>query len=338
MQSRGLIVAAIVAMAAVAGAYFVGLIPPRVTGTCEVNQVATIQLPNVSGRIDHMAYDSGMKRLFVAALGNNSVAIVNVNSGRFERSLNRFSEPQGVVYVSTYDQVYVSNGGTGIVNVLQASSLASVANISLGSDADNMRYDSASNLVYIGYGQGAVAVLNAATRVIHGTVQLSGHPEGFQVDTTSGRMFVNVPTSGYIAVASTATYTVTQRWPLSNATGNYPMALDLAHGRLFVGSRSPAQLMVIDTGTGKTIATLNVPADPDDIHYDGENGCIFVSSGSGYLTVVKEDDPFHFSVVREIATSANARTSLLVQEQGLFFVAAPASQNAQAMTFEYRIV
>jgi DNA-binding beta-propeller fold protein YncE len=337
MIRRGLIAIAIVAIAAVAGAYFLGLIPLHATGTCDVSQVASIPLPNTNGRIDHMAYDPGLKRLFVAALGNNSLAVVDINSGRFEQSINGFREPQGVVYIPAQDQVYVSNGGTGIVNVLQPNSLAIVANISLGSDADNMRYDSASGLVYIGYGQGAVAVLNPAIRVIHGTVQLSGHPEGFQVDFKSGRMFVNVPTSGYIAVASATTFTVTDRWPLSNTTGNYPMALDPANGRLFVGTRSPAQLMVIDMGTGKTIATLSVPSDPDDIYYDGANGCIYVSSGSGYLTTVKETDPSHYSVVKEIATSTNARTSLLVPEQGLYFVAVPATQDAQAKIIEYRI-
>ncbi len=337
MRWRVLIVAAIVALAAVAGAYFTGLFPTRAPGTCEIDQVGSITLPNVNGRIDHMAFDPGRQRLFVAALGNNSVDVVDLNSGRFQRSLGGFSAPQGVVYVSSSDQVYVSNGGTGIVNVLQAGSLMSVANISLGSNADNMRYDTGSNLVYIGYGQGAIAVVNAATRAVAGTVQLSGHPEGFQVVAGSRTMFVNIPTSGYIAVASTAAYAVTDRWPLSNATGNYPMALDQSHGRLFVGTRSPAQLIVIDTGTGKTIAALSVPQDSDDVYYDVVNDCVFVSSGSGYLMAVKGGDSFHYSVVQEIATSADARTSLLVSERGLFFVAAPSVQNSQARLIEYRI-
>ena len=330
-------VAVIVAVAAVAGAYFLGLIPPNSTGACQLNQVGSIQLPNVSGRIDHMAYDPGLKRLYVAALVNNTVAVVNVSSGRFERSLNGFSEPQGVVYVSSTDQVYVSNGGTGIVNVIGANSLKNIANISLGSDADNIRYSQGSNLVYIGYGKGGVAAVDLTTRGIAGAVPLPGHPEGFQVDTGSGRMFVNVPTSGYIAVASTATYAVSQRWPLSNATGNYPMALDQSHGRLFIGTRSPSQLVVIDTGSGANITTLGLPSDPDDIYYDGANSCIYISSGAGYLTAVKEINPSHYSVVKQVTTSPNARTSLLVPDRGLYFIAAPASQASQASIIEYRV-
>ncbi len=330
-------VAAIVAVAAVAGAYFLGLIPLNSTGACQFNQVGSIQLPNVSGRIDHMAYDPGLKRLFVAALINNTVAVVDVNSGLFERSLNGFSEPQGVVYISSTDQVYISNGGTGIVNVIGANSLKNIANISLGSDADNIRYLQGSNLVYVGYGKGGVAAVDLTTRAIAGAVTLPGHPEGFEVDAESGYMFVNVPTSGYIAVASTALYTVSQRWPLSNATGNYPMALDQSHGRLFIGTRSPTQLVVIDTGSGTTITTLGLPSDPDDIFYDGANSCIYISSGSGYLTAVKETDPSHYSVVKQVTTSMNARTSLLVPDQGLFFIAAPASQASQASIIEYRV-
>jgi hypothetical protein len=336
MIRRGLIVIAIVAIATVAGAYFLGLIP-RTTGTCDVSQVASIPLPSANGRIDHMAYDPGLKRLFVAALVNNSVAVVDINSGRFERSLSGFSEPQGLVYIPSTDQVYISNGGTGVVNVLNANSLANVAIVSLGSDADNMRNYPGSNLVYIGYAQGGIAVVNATTRAIAGTIQLAGHPEGFQVDTGSGTLFVNVPTSGYVAVANAATYTVTQRWPLLNATGNYPMALDQPNGRLFVGTRSPAQLVVIDIVSGKTITTLSLPPDPDDIYYDGMNGCIYISSGAGFLTLVRENDPSHYSVVKEVATPTNARTSLLVPDQGLYFVAAPASQASQAEIIEYRV-
>jgi outer membrane protein assembly factor BamB len=337
MRAGVLIVVAVVALAAVAGAYFIGWIPTRATDACEVHQAASIALPNVSGRIDHLAFDPGLQRLFVAALVNNSVAVVNVSSGLFERSLRGFSDPQGAVYVSSTDQFYVSNGGTGVVNVLQANSLTTVANISLGSDADNMRYDIGTNLVYIGYGQGAIAVVKASTPAVVGTVQLSGHPEGFQVDTGSGRIFANIPTSGYIAVASTSTYSVTERWPLSNATGNYPMAFDQSHGRLFVGTRSPAQLLVIDTGTGNTIAALSIPSIPDDVYYDVANGCVFVSSGSGYLTAVNGADLLHYSVVQETATATNARTSLLVSDQGLLFVAAEASQGSPAKIIEFRI-
>lgn len=338
MRWLALTVVSVVALAAFAGAYFVGLIPlTGTTGTCGLNQTGSIPLPNLNGRIDHMAFNPRLQSLYVAALGNNSVDVVNVSSGQFQRVIAGLSEPQGVLYVSSTDQVYVSNGVTGVVNVFGGSSLVSVANISLGSDADNIRYDQGSNLVYVGYGQGGVAVVNATARTVIGTIQLSGHPEGFQVDTTSGKVFVNVPTSGYIAVADTTTRTVTDRWPLANATGNYPMALDQTHGRLFVGTRSPAQLMVIDVGTGKTIATLSISSDPDDIYYDGANGCIYISSGSGYLTAVKQSDPFHYSVVKQLATSTNARTSLLIPDQGLYFVAAPATQNSPARIIEYKI-
>ncbi|HZW84588.1 MAG TPA: YncE family protein [Nitrososphaerales archaeon] len=302
-----------------------------------MSEAGMIPIPNLNGRIDHMAFDSQRQQLYVAALGNNSLDVVDLASGQLKRALVGFNEPQGVAYVSGSDRVYVSNGGSGVVNILDANSLSTVASISIGPDADNIRYDPNLNLVYIGYGQGAVAAMNSTSQDVVGTIGLAGHPEAFAIDQPSRTMFVNVPGSGYIAVANTSTYSVLERWPLGNATGNFPMALDTANSRLFVGTRSPAELVVIDSGTGKTVTTLSIPQDPDDIYFDVGNGCIYISSGSGFLTAVKENDPSHFSIVQEVATANGARTSLLIPELGLYCVAAPGSQSSQAKILEFKI-
>ena len=283
-----------------------------------------------------MAYDQGQHRLYVADFESNSVQVINVSSGLIEHTLGGFSEPQGVLSVPMSGSVFVSNGGTGVVNVLSAGTLASLGNISLGSDADNLRFDQATNLVYVGYGSGGVAAINPTDYSVQWTGQLSGHPEGFQVDSMSSSIFVNVPTSGYGAVVSMTNHSVSARLPLANASGNFPMAIDAAHGLLFVGTRSPPQLLVLDSSTGRQVASLGIPQDPDDIFFNPATRCIYVSTGQGSVAIALESDPSHFSLIREVTTSPGARTSLLDPGSNLYFVASPASGTSTAMILVYR--
>jgi hypothetical protein len=122
-----------------------------------------------------------------------------------------------------------------------------------------------------------------------------------------------------------------------NATGVFAMALDEAHHVLFVGSRSPAKLIMINTLSGAEIAELSIPGDADDIFYDAGNGCVYISSGDGYITVVKEVAPNSFQLAQSIQTFPGARTSLLDARSGLYFLGVPQSQNASASVIVYRV-
>ncbi len=337
MNWRVLGILALLILVSVSGAYAVGLIPYSPRPHCSIAPIGSISIPNAAGRFDHMAFDLLSGRLFIAALGNNSLDVVNINSGKLDRSLGGFQEPQGVLYVPTSGAIYVTNGGNGEVYVLSSDATHRLANISLGSDADNIRYDWKSNLIYVGYGQGAIASINASNNTVIGSVQLSGHPESFQLEANSSLMFVNVAARGYVAAVDRANDSVVARWPLANASGNYPMALDEKHGRLFVGTRFPSQIVVLDTGTERPITTVQLPQDPDDIYYDGANGCIYVSSGSGHVTIIEQTNPTHYSLVSEVSTYPGARTSLLVPERGLYFVVAPGTGITQAKVLLYKV-
>jgi DNA-binding beta-propeller fold protein YncE len=134
-----------------------------------------IPLGDVSGRIDHLGIDVQRQRLFVAELGNNSLGVVDLASGKV-RTIAGFSEPQGVAYVASVDSVYVANGGDGSVRVLRGDDLAPVGRIKLGDDADNVRVDASRNRVLVGYGNGAIAVIDPATRTKVADIRLKGHP------------------------------------------------------------------------------------------------------------------------------------------------------------------
>lgn len=304
-------------------------------GQCGVTRQAAFTLPRASGRIDHMSYDAGSDRLFVAAFGSNSLDVINFTSGLLEQSLQGFSEPQGVLFVPNTRTVFVSNGGNGNLSVLDGRPLRSAVNLTLGSDADNLRFDTASGLVYAAYGSGALSSIDPHTYQVEKTVNFSGHPEGFEVADRTGLMYVNVPTSGYVAAVSLANFSIVSRWPLGNATGNFPMALDQTHGRLMIGTRSPSQLIVLDTTSGKQVTAINIPGDPDDIFFDSTSSCIYIASGAGYLTTVREVSPSQFVIAGHIATGAGARTALLTDGSKLF-VAVPSSGVNPAVILEFR--
>jgi WD40 repeat protein len=298
----------------------------------------TIPLPATQGRIDHMAADPSRGLLFVAGYGNNTVAVVDINTGGLLRSIEGLSNPQGVAWVPEAARLFVSNAGDGTVEVFDGSSLAPAGKISLPGDADNLRYDRGTGLLYVGYGSGGIAAINTTSDAVVTTKALPAHPESFQVEASGRVVYVNVPTANLItAFDKTTGNSILNR---SMTGDNFPMALDEAGGRLFVATRSPPELRVFDTSTPslRSVANVTISGDPDDIFFDPANSMIYVSCGQGSLEVINQADPSHYGVVQTISTGQGARTSLLVPELGSIFVAAPASASQQAAILVYRLI
>ncbi len=304
--------------------------------------VQTISLPNVNGRIDHMSIDLQGKRLFIAELESNSIEVIDLKSGKRTGSIsNGLNEPQGVMYIPETNRIAVANGGDGSVKFYDSrSSFSLVGDIKLTDDADNIRYDNTTRLLYLGHGEGAVAVVNATTDKIMGDIKLNGHPESFQLERSGTRIFINVPSDHSIEVADKQNLQQpASRWS-TDATGaseNFPMALDEANHRLFVGFRDPPKVIVYDTQTGKEVTSMDTTKDADDIFYNLANRQIYVSGGEGSINVYKQINPDNYEFVSKIATSPGARTSLFVPELNSLYLAVPAStdqQDAQLRIYE----
>jgi DNA-binding beta-propeller fold protein YncE len=297
--------------------------------------VGTIELPSVKGRIDHFGVDAGRHRVLVAALGNDSVEVVDVPGRRRERSLSGFGEPQGILYVPGVDRVFVANGSADRVDILDGASLARIKSIAGLGDADNVRYDAAANRVWVGYGQGALRALDPSTGDTAAEIGLSGHPESFQLETRGSRIFVNVPTAGQVAVVDRAKGAVIARWSVP-AKANFPMALDEAGKRLFVGARRPAVLLVYDTGSGKVVARVPIGEDTDDVFFDAARKRVYVVCGGGRIDVLGQDGADRYTVEASVRTAPRARTGLFVADESALYVAAPASGGAPARLLVYR--
>jgi DNA-binding beta-propeller fold protein YncE len=296
---------------------------------------AKIPLDDVRGRIDHMAIDPARQRLFVAALGNDSLAVVDLKGRRLERSIDRLREPQGVGYDAPTDTLYVANAGDGSVRVLKGADLSPLGSIDLGSDADNVRVDSKAGRIFIGYGDGALAIIDAAARKKIGSAPLKAHPESFQLDASSGRIFVYLPNRGSIEVVDRDSRKIIASWPTAGRGANFAMALDAARQRVLVAFRRPAELGVFAATDGKLIASTAVCGDVDDIFVDAKRDRVYLSCGEGFVDVLAPDGSAYRRLAR-VATAGGARTSLFSPELDRLLLAVPARGETPAGIWVYR--
>ena len=297
-----------------------------------------IELPGVQGRIDHLAFDAAGRKLFVAALGNNTVEVVDVAAGAHVRSLPGFREPQGIGSVPDLNLIAVANGQGEGLQFISADAGRPVRATVLGDDTDNVRYDRAARLVYAGYGSGAIAAVNPSDGTVVGRVALAGHPESFQLEAGGPRIFVNVPSARQIAVIDRTQMKVTATWPVTSAQSNYPLAVDDAGHRLFAGCRRPAKVLVFDTHAGTLLISADVVGDTDDLFYDSQRKRLYVSGGEGYVDVFDAAQPSSLTRIARVAGANGARTSLFVAGDDRLYLAVPrrGTQRAEIRVYEVR--
>jgi DNA-binding beta-propeller fold protein YncE len=288
----------------------------------------TIDLPTVTGRIDHLDIDLEGKRLFVAALATGSLEVIDLRTGKRIARFAPLSEPQGVAYLPARHRVVVASGGSGRVEAYESapSAVASVGNLE---DADNLRFDARSDRLFVGYGR-ALAVLDPQTLAVVQRIELPGHPEAFELEPSGRRMFVNVPSAGQIGVIDRQSGTIASTWPVIGATGNFPMALDDSSNRLYIATRRPALLLAYDTTTGKRVAELPICADPDDLFFDSQRRQLYAVCGQGVVEVVRRREGDRHEVVERLQTAPGARTGLFVPRLSTLFVAVPARAGTSA--------
>jgi DNA-binding beta-propeller fold protein YncE len=300
--------------------------------------VQEIPLPNVGGRIDHFTFDAKRKRVIGAALGNNTVEVVDTFSGRDIHSITGAAAPQGVVYVGEIDRLFVANGTDGKLRIYDGNSFNLLHTVDIGEDADNVRYDSTEKKVYVAYGGdegGGIAVVDPATgKRLEDVAKLDAHPESFQIAASKPVIYANIASKAKIALIDRTTHKVTD-WPLKTGKSNYPMAFDEADHRLFVVTRRPAQLVVLDSESGSTIASVPCVNDADDLYYDAGRKRIYVPGGEGFITVIQQIDADHYEPSAKIPTTIGARTGLWYEKRDRFYLAVPASSKQGAALWVY---
>lgn len=292
-------------------------------------------LPGVEGRIDHMILDASGKRLWIAALSNDSVEVVDLEAGERIKHIEGIREPTGVALWAKKNYVIVASGEDGMLRAFD-DSFHLVSSIKGLDDADNLRFDPVKERAVVGYANGALAVVDIGHARKVGDIKLAGHPESFQLDLDGRHIYVNVPPAGHVAVIDRDKSEVVATWPLTAAQANYPMALDAKHGRLFVGCRRPSRLLVLDLETGKQIAALDSCGDADDVFYDPADERIYVSGGAGCISVFAREGADEYREAGRVSTAAGARTSLYVPKTKTLYLAVPHRGKQPAAIWEFK--
>jgi len=305
-----------------------------------------VALPNVDGRMDHFGVDVKSQRLFVSALGNHTVEVLDVQGGRRLRTLPNLEEPQGLFYDASSNRLFVASGGDGTTQIYDATTFQLLATVKFSDDADNIRYDARSHRVIVGYGgekalrgrpegSGALAFVDSNGKQA-GEIVVDAHPESFQLEKNGNRVFINVPDKKEVQVADVVKGTTLARWPTTAATTCFPMALDEGHHRLFSGCRMPARLLVFDTESGKTVASPEIVGDTDDLFYDADRGRVYIIGGQGFIDVLQQKDADHYDRLARYAVPAGTRTGLFVPDWGKLFAAVPhrGQQGSEILVYE----
>ncbi len=171
-----------------------------------------IVMPGVKGRIDHMDVNLKDQLVYIAALGNNTLEVADLQTGKIIRSINGLDEPQGVGYITQTHEIMVANGGNGDCYFYDAVSYQKTAILHLASDADDVRYDSVEQKLYVGYGSGGIAVIDPVTHLLTADIKLPAHPEGFTLDSKNNLLYVNVPDKNMIGVIELKQEKLMDKW------------------------------------------------------------------------------------------------------------------------------
>jgi YVTN family beta-propeller protein len=293
---------------------------------------AKIPLGDVGGRIDHMAFDVAHGRLFVAELGNDSVGVIDVAARTVVHRIAGLKNPQGVGYVPSLDLLLVANASDGSVRLFRGPDYAAAGRIDLGDDADNIRVDAEANRVYVGYGGGALALIDPVAARKVADIPLPAHPESFQLDRKRHRIYVNLPDARAIAVADPAGKQVT-RWPMNIGSANFPMTLRDDAEQVIAVFRRPARLGVFAMADGAQIAAPESCGDSDDVFHDAKRRRVYVSCGEGFVDVFDDEG---YRRVAHIRTVAGARTALFVPEIDRLLLAVRANGREPAAIWVFR--
>ena len=296
---------------------------------------STIPLPNVQGRFDHFSIDIQGKRLFAAALGNDSLEVIDIAQNKKIQSIPNLKKPTGSAWIAELNRLAVASGDDGMCRFFDGNPLKFASEIKNLDDADNVRYDATGKKLYVGYASGALAVIDPEKMQKITDIKLDAHPEAFQLENSGNRIFINLPDAHEIAVADRNKNLVIAKWPLKDPSANFPMALDEARKRIFIGCRKPARLLVLDMDSGKQIAKVECVGDTDDLFYDAAQNRIYISGGEGAITIIRQLDADHYESLASIKTAPGARTSFFSPDLKALYLAVPHRGNQQAQIRVY---
>jgi DNA-binding beta-propeller fold protein YncE len=288
----------------------------------ELELIQTIPLKGKPGGLDHLAIDLKGERLFVANKANNTLDIVDLKAGKLLLQKPNQTAIQGIAYAPDLNRIYVGLGSNGLCNVFDGKTYGILETIKFKDDADNVRYNPNTHLVYVAHAEKSLGVIDARTFALKADIKLPGAAEAFQIEAKRPRIYLNTPDPSLVVVIDTDKNQVINTYPVTKAGGGHPLVLDEATKRIYVGCRKQPMVVVLDMETGKELAGVPIPEGIDDLFLDAARKRLYASCGDGYLVVLKVDAG-QVEIVEKIETAKGAKTCLYVPETGRLYLGVP---------------
>lgn len=330
MRIRLLLSCALLALAGAAG-------PVAAESPQPVRVIGHTDMPGYKGDFDHFAIDAPDNRLFLAGEDGGALKVFNLKTGALERSVPGFQAPHSLIYLpQTHELVVIADHDS---RVLDARTLKVRRKLNLGAGADSIAYDAPRRRVYVVTGGKDVKMATTAlvefdpyTGRTYGETPLDGdHTEALAVEQHGDRIFINQTDKNLLDVIDKKTHAILARWKIKEAQQNATVAYDEKTHRLFVGTRAPGKLLVIDADTGRTIQSFDGPAKVDQVLWDAGERRVFVCGGDGHLQVIEQQDADHYRALPLIATPAAAKTGIYDPAlHRLFLASSPGDSGSMA--------
>ncbi len=260
------------------------------------------------GRWDFIAFDPEAKLLYVPR--QTHTQIIDPADGKLVADLPKTDGVHGVAIVQSVGRVFTSNGKSDNVSVFDLKSHALIGNVPAGKGPDAILYDSFSKKILCCNAKGNdITVIDPAAvpeNAVVATIPVSSNPE-CPVSDGKGKVFLNLEDGNAVTVIDTAKMKVTATWPIEGGEGPTGIALDAEHHVLYCGCHNKV-VGILDSETGKTLATLPIGEGVDGAEFDDVLQEAFISSGDGTVTAVRRTPAGNFEVVQTIRTRAGART------------------------------
>lgn len=288
-----------------------------------LERIQTIPLKGKPGKLDHLTVDANSARLFQANKVNNTVDVADIKAGKLIKQITGQAGVQGLAYAADLERLYTGLGTGGYCNIFVGKTYKLLKTIKFADDADNVRYDARTHLVYVAHAEKSLGVIDGQSLELKADISLPGSAESFQLETRRPRLYLNIPSPSQVVVIDTEKNEVIKSYPLKMAAANFPLALDEADHRLFIGCRKKPMIVVMDSETGVEITGVPIPGDTDDVFYDAKRKRLYASCGEGYLAVIQQHGPDRYEMLEKVPTIKDARTCYFEPETGRLYLAVP---------------
>jgi DNA-binding beta-propeller fold protein YncE len=308
----------------------------------------TIPVPGITkeGDFDHLAVDVQGNRLFIMGEDNSVVEIIDLGTGKLIHTISDVKAPHSGVYRGDLKKLFVVDGGVGEVKIYDTDSYKPTGSIKLRDDADSMTYDPSTKYMYVVNGgkdahmtYSFVSVVDTTSGKNLADIKIdSDAVEALALEKSGTRLFANMTGKDAVAVVDREKHTVINTWPTGQVAKHLiAMSFDEAGHRLFVTTRTPGKLIVLDTDSGKVVTSLPCVGDNDDMAYDSASKRIYISA-SGFVDVYRQKDPDHYDQIAHVPTAFKARTAILVPEWKKYYLGIPHHGTTPAAVRVYDVV